>query len=211
MIRFFAILICIFCLSGCGLFSFFDAPPSTPASPEKQVSPPAKQAPIHPQRQQAEQLLIQARRLWEESTICSDPRKAAALLTQVLRAAPEHPEALRLRALAYKDLKYWDGAEEDATKAVVIEPDALNYAVRSLVFSESGNFLGAEKDARRAMVMDQTLPTVLIAIAQVYFYNNDTAAACRSLQAACDRGECNPWKRSRDSGMCTDTTYPDQP
>lgn len=202
MIRFLAALACVFCLSGCGLLSFFEGEKPEPPKTEKQVPAPARPETSRPRHPQAEKLLVQARRLWKEDTVCSDPRKAAALLTQVLRAEPENVEALRLRALAYKDLTYWDGAEEDATKAVVLAPDAVNYAARSLVFSASGNFLGAEKDARRALVMDEKLPIALIAMAEVHFHNNDPAAGCRGLQAACDQGECLPWKRAGESGLC---------
>lgn len=209
MVRFLSVLICIFWLSGCSLLTFFEGEKPEQSKPAKQ--PPARTETPRPRHPQADQLLGQARRLWKEDSVCSEPRKAVALLTQVLRAEPKNVEALRLRALAYKDLKYWEGAEEDATKAVVLKPDAMNYAARSLVFSASGNFLGAEKDARRALIMDEKLPMALIAMATVYFRNNDDAAACRSLQAACDQGECLPWKRAGEAGMCTGIVFPGHP
>ena len=214
MIRFLAVLACVFCLSGCSLlssFGIFEGEKAKPPKSEKTAPAPAKPEASRPRRQhpQVEKILVQARRLWNESTVCSEPRKAAALLTQALRGEPENVEALRLRALAYKDLKYWDGAEEDATKAIVLKPDAFNYAARSLIFSDSGNFLGAEKDARRALVLDDKLPIALIAMAEVNFHNNDAVAGCRNLQAACDQGECQPWKRAEERGLCRDAVvYP---
>lgn len=208
-------MVCAFLLSGCAVYDyFFPEAEKTPSAAEVKKTPPkrapkraqkpqAKPAPnTETQRTQADTLLREAKTQWSESTEAADPRSALGLLNQVLHMEPENTEALHYRALAYRQLRYYDGAENDATKAVSLETSAENYATRSLVYASSGNWLGAEKDARRALVIDEALPIVLVAMAGVSFHNNDPQAGCRYLERACDQGECGPWRRAAEGGQC---------
>lgn len=102
----------------------------------------------------AQKLYAKARIMWDAEEKCVDPELALEYLDVAITLEPDYADAYIRRALAASELKEWDEAFDDSSKAVRLDPTADNYALRSLIFMREGNYKGARKDLERALDLD---------------------------------------------------------
>lgn len=151
---------------------------------------------------EAEAAFARAHVLWDKHDVCSDPPQAVELLDKAIRLEPEYSEAYLRRGLARSDLKDWDGAFDDLSKAVRIAPTAEAYAFRGLVSMRGGNYLGARKDLDRSLSISKRQHRAWNFRGALNRLEGRQKDACNDFEEGCDYGDCIGLETSRELGEC---------
>ena len=183
------LLCCFFCviLGGCG---------------EKTLSPYNPMGLSGKISSEAETLYARARVLWDKDDVCSDPSQALELLDRVIQIEPAYAPAYLRRGLAKSDLRNWDGAFDDVTKAIRLDPTAEAYAFRGLVSMRGGNFIGARKDLDRSLDMQKRQYRAWNFRGGLHRMEGNLPAACKDFEEACDYGNCMGLEMAKKAGEC---------
>lgn len=152
--------------------------------------------------QEAQRNFDHARILWKNQDVCSDPAKAIEYLDKAVALDPAYAEAYTRRAMAKSDLDEYEGAFEDATKAVRLAPTAQAYAYRGLIFMRSNNFRGARKDYDRSLELNSSQHQAWNFRGALGLLEGDKAGACSDFNKACGNGDCNGLQQARKNGDC---------
>ena len=151
---------------------------------------------------EAESAFVQAHVLWRNSDICSDPAQAVSLLDKAIRLEPNYADAYLRRGLAKSDLRDWDGAFDDLSRAIRLKPTAEAYAFRGLISMRGGNALGARKDFDRSLQINSKQYRAWNYRAAINLLERDNEAACRDFRKGCDNGDCVGYESAVAHGEC---------
>ncbi len=151
---------------------------------------------------EAENNFAMARILWRDSEVCSDPHKAIALLDKAIALEPDYAEAYTRRGMAKSDLRDWDGAFDDLTKALRFSPGPDIYAYRGLVSMRGGNLLGARQDYENSLRLNSSQHRAWNFMAALDLLENDQTAACEHFKKGCSNGDCTGLESARQKGLC---------
>lgn len=168
---------------------------------EKPYNPMGLSGKINPE---AETAFARAHVLWRDSETCSDPALAVELLDKAIALEPEYAEAYMRRGLAKNDQRDWEGAFDDLTRALRLNPSPENYAYRGLISMRSGNALGARKDFDRSIALDDDQHRAWNFRAALNMLEGKNKAACSDFEEGCDNGDCVGLESARASGVCPD-------
>lgn len=152
--------------------------------------------------QEAEANFALARALWGTTEVCKDPEQAIEYLDKAIALAPDFAEAYQRRGLARSDLRDWDGAFDDLTKAIRLRPVAENYAYRGLVSMRGGNALGAKKDFDRSLALDKKQHLAWNFRGGLNLLLNDYPNACADFRQGCANGDCTGLESAKQHGVC---------
>ena len=152
---------------------------------------------------EAEAAFARAHVLWDSRDVCSDPAQALVLLDKALSLEPHYAEALLRRGLAKSDLKDWDGAFDDVSKAIRLSPSAESYAFRGLVSMQGGNYLGARKDFDRSLELTRRQHRAWNFRAALNRLEGRLTEACDDFAKGCDYGDCVGLESSIKAGECS--------
>lgn len=152
--------------------------------------------------QEAETAFSRAHVLWHNSEVCSDPALAVELLDKALALEPEYAEAYMRRGLAKSDMRDWEGAFDDLTRAVRLDPSPVNYAYRGLISMRGGNALGARKDYERSIELDSGQHRAWNFRAALNLLEGKHEAACSDFAKGCSNGDCTGLESARNAGIC---------
>lgn len=72
--------------------------------------------------------------------------EAISLLSRVINKNPSNETALMLRAAALKEIALFDQAVDDYTNLIALNPEAIYYNRRGLIYEEQENWEAAKKD-----------------------------------------------------------------
>ncbi|MDL2313431.1 hypothetical protein LJC36_00450 [Desulfovibrio sp. OttesenSCG-928-C14] len=176
------------CLNGC----------ADTAAPEK-ANPMGLKGRYAPE---AETNFALARVLWSDPLTCSDPALAIEYLDKAIAAAPDYEEAYARRGLAKSDLRDWDGAFDDLTKAIRLNPAAQNYAYRGLISMRGGNSLGAARDFDRSISLDSKQHRAWNFRGGLHVLTGDYTKACKDFERGCSNGDCTGLESAKGHGYC---------
>ena len=151
---------------------------------------------------EAEATFARAHVLWDSHDVCSDPALAMQLLDKALALEPQYADALLRRGLVKSDLKDWDGAFDDLSKAIRLSPSAQTYAFRGLVSMRGGNYLGARKDFDRSLEISKRQHRAWNFRAALNRLEDRQAEACADFAEGCDYGDCIGLETSIKMGEC---------
>ncbi len=151
---------------------------------------------------EAEASFALAHVLWRNSDICSDPRQAIDLLDKAIRLEPGYADAYLRRGLAKSDLRDWDGAFDDLSRAIRLKPTAEAYAYRGLISMRGGNALGARKDYERSLAMNPRQHRAWNFRAALSLLEGNREDACRDFARGCDNGDCVGLESAVSHGEC---------
>jgi len=97
--------------------------------------------------------------------------EAITALNGVLAANSRHVEAMRLRAIAYRNLKQFDAAILDFTRVVELDPKNFNaYAGRAIAKREANNSPAAVEDMNTAVRLAPPKDSSSLLIRLAYFH-----------------------------------------
>lgn len=181
------ILLCCAFLAGCG---GKDLPPHNPMGLSGK------------RNAEAEAAFARAHVLWDKNNVCTDPTLAVELLTKAVKLEPEYAAAYLRLGLAKSDLRDWDGAFDDITKSIRLNPNAEAYAYRGLVSMRGGNFLGARKDFDRSLDIKSRQHLAWNFRGALNFLEGRTKDACSDFEEGCDYGDCTGLESARARGEC---------
>lgn len=181
------IIVCL-ALAGCG--GKETLPPHNPMGFSGTVTP------------EAEAAFARAHVLWDKNDICSDPAQAEELLTKALSIEPEYAQAYLRRGLARGQLRDWDGAFDDLTKAIRLHPTAEAYAFRGLVSMRGGNYLGARRDMDRSLELNKRQHRAWNFRGALNRLEGHFDAACSDFNEGCDYGDCVGIESAIQRGEC---------
>ena len=181
------ILLVCFSLAGCG---------GKETSPHNPMGLSGKRNP------EAEAAFARAHVLWNSHDVCSDAERAVVLLDRVLALEPQYADALVRRGLARSDLKDWDGAFDDVSKAIRLSPTAEAYAFRGLISMRGGNYLGARKDLARSLEISKRQHRAWNLRGMLNRLEGRQAEACDDFAEGCDYGDCIGLETSVKMGEC---------
>ena len=151
---------------------------------------------------EAETAYARAHALWDRNDVCSDPVLALELLNKAIRLEPGYAEAYVRRGLARSDLRDWDSAFDDLSRAIRLNPTAEAYAFRGLVSLRGGNYLGARKDLDKSLTITGRQYRAWNFRGVLNRQEGNQIQACKDFAAGCDRGDCNGLEMSRELGEC---------
>lgn len=151
---------------------------------------------------EAEASFGRARVLWDKNNVCSDPQLAVTLLTKAVTLEPKYAEAYLRRGLAKSDLRDWDGAFDDITTAVRLQPTAEAYAYRGLVSMRGGNYLGARKDMNRSLDIRSRQHLAWNFRGALNLLEGKLKEACDDFDEGCSYGDCTGLESARAAGEC---------
>ena len=151
---------------------------------------------------EAEASFARAHVLWDKRDVCSDPALAVELLNKAISLEPEYTEAYLRRGLAKSDLKDWDGAFDDVTKAIRRNPSAEAFAFRGLVSMRGGNYIGARKDFDRSLSITKRQHRAWNFRGALNRLEGRQEAACKDFAEGCDYGDCIGLETSIKMGEC---------
>ena len=151
---------------------------------------------------EAEAAYGRAHVLWDKKDVCSDPELAVQLLNKAIRLEPEYAEAYMRRGLARSDLRDWEGAFDDLSRAVRLNPTAEAYAFRGLVSMRGGNYLGARKDLDKSLSITKRQHRAWNFRGALNRVEGSQDQACKDFAEGCDYGDCNGLEMSRELGEC---------
>lgn len=181
------ILLCCAVLAGCG---GKDLPPHNPMGLSGKLNP------------EAEAAFARAHVLWDKNNICSDPALAVELLTKAVKLEPGYAAAYLRLGLAKSDLRDWEGAFDDITKSIRLQPVAEAYAYRGLVSMRGGNYLGARKDFDRSLELRSRQHHAWNFRGALNLLEGRTKEACDDFAEGCDYGDCTGLESARARGEC---------
>ncbi|CAK7010408.1 MAG: hypothetical protein DELT_02058 [Desulfovibrio sp.] len=180
------ILVCVLS-SGCG---GKELPPHNPMGLSGKLNP------------EAEAAFARAHVLWDKNNICTDPDLAVELLTKAVKLEPNYAAAFVRLGLAKSDLRDWDGAFDDLTRAIRLNPTAEIYAYRGLVSMRGGNYLGARKDFDRSLDLRSRQHLAWNFRGALNFLEGRIEEACDDFEEGCDYGDCTGLESARARGEC---------
>jgi len=151
---------------------------------------------------EAEAAYARAHVLWDKRDVCSDPSLAVDILNKALRLEPEYAEAYLRRGLAKSDLRDWEGAFDDLSRAVRLNPTAEAYAFRGLVSMRGGNYLGARKDLDKSLSITKRQHRAWNFRGTLNRIEGYQIQACKDFDEGCDYGDCNGLEMSQELGEC---------
>ncbi len=151
---------------------------------------------------EAEAAFGRARVLWNQQDVCSDPALALELLDKAIRLEPAYAEAYLWRGLARSDLRDWEGAFDDLSRAIRMRPTAEAYAFRGLVSMRGGNYLGARKDLDKSLDLDKRQHRAWNFRGTLNRLEGRWQAACDDFAEGCDYGDCIGLETARELGEC---------
>lgn len=151
---------------------------------------------------EAEAAFARAHVLWDKRDVCSDPALALDLLNKALTLDPQYAEAYLRRGLAKSDLKDWDGAFDDLSKAIRLYPSAEAYAFRGLVSMRGGNYIGARRDFDQSLAITKRQHRAWNFRGALNRLEERQKEACRDFEEGCDYGDCIGWDTSIKMGEC---------
>lgn len=151
---------------------------------------------------EAEAAYARAHVLWDKKDVCSDPALAVELLSKAIRLEPGYAEAYLRRGLARSDLRDWEGAFDDLSVAVRLNPTAEAYAFRGLVSLRGGNYLGARKDLDKSLSITGRQHRAWNFRGVLNRTEGYQSQACKDFEEGCDYGDCNGLEMSRELGEC---------
>lgn len=137
-----------------------------------------------------------------QGSVCQQPDRALFLLERVLAVPPDNPLALGLKGLAASQVDHHDVAFNAATQAVTLCPTPQLLGWRALVLARAGQFEAAAHDAGLALRYNPDEGAALLAQGLVFLRQGRLDSGCRSLEAACSRGECSGLDSARLTGQC---------
>lgn len=152
--------------------------------------------------QEAEANFALARALWTTTQVCKDPAQAIEYLDKAISVAPDYWEAYQRRGLAKSDVYDWDGAFDDLTMAIRLNPIAENYAYRGLVSMRGGNSLGARKDLERSLSLNSKQHLAWNVRGGLNLLSGDVPAACSDFKRGCSNGDCTGWESAKTRDIC---------
>lgn len=152
---------------------------------------------------EAEAAFAKAHILWDKRDVCSDPQYAVELLDTAIRLEPEYAEAYLRRGMAKNDLHDWDGAFEDLSKSIRLNPTAEAFAFRGLVSMRSGNFIGARKDFDRSLGVRKKQHRAWNFRGALNLLEGNNTAACDDFSKGCDYGDCTGLESAIKIGHCS--------
>lgn len=82
--------------------------------------------------------------------------EAISLLSQVINKNPANETALLLRAAAFKEISLFEQAIEDYTSLIALNPQAIYYNRRGLIYEELENWPEARKDYTSSLEINPT-------------------------------------------------------
>ena len=151
---------------------------------------------------EAEAHFALARILWGDSDVCRSPEEAITHLDRAIRVAPDYAEAYLRRGMAKSDLRDWDGAFDDITRSIRLQPTAAAYAYRGLVSMRGGNALGARKDLDRSLELDSDQHRAWNFRGALSILLYDYPAACKDFKKGCSNGDCTGLNSATENGYC---------
>ena len=151
---------------------------------------------------EAEAAFARAHVLWDNYDVCSDAERAVSLLDRALALEPQYADALLRRGLARSDLKDWDGAFDDLSKAIRLSPSAEAYAFRGLVSMRGGNYLGSRKDLDRSLEISKRQHRAWNFRGALNRLEGRQTEACDDFAEGCDYGDCIGLETSIKMGEC---------
>ena len=151
---------------------------------------------------EAESAFGRARVLWDKRDVCSDPALAAELLTKAITLEPQYAEAYVRRGLARSELRDWDGAFDDLSVGIRLNPTAEAYAFRGLVSMKGGNFLGARRDLDRSLDIRKRQHRAWNFRGALNRLEGRQDEACADFAEGCGYGDCSGLDASVDRGEC---------
>jgi tetratricopeptide (TPR) repeat protein len=151
---------------------------------------------------EAETNFALARALWGNTEICRDPRQAILYLDKTITLAPNYAEAYMRRGLAKSDLRDWDGAFNDITKAIRLKQKPEYYAYRGLVSMRGGNSLGARKDFNRSLEINSAQHRAWNFRGGLNILLYNYPAACSDFKNGCSNGDCTGFESAKNNGYC---------
>ncbi|SBW09104.1 Tetratricopeptide repeat family protein [uncultured delta proteobacterium] len=151
---------------------------------------------------EAEASFARAHVLWDKRDVCSDPPLAVGLLDKAIALEPGYAEAYLRRGLAKSDMKDWDGAFDDLTKAIRLNPSAEAFAFRGLVSMRGGNHMGARKDFDRSLAITKRQHRAWNFRGALNRLEGFQEAACADFAEGCDYGDCIGLETSIKMGEC---------
>ncbi|SHN65415.1 tetratricopeptide repeat protein [Desulfovibrio litoralis] len=152
--------------------------------------------------QEAKDSFALAYALWETEDNCSDPEQAIALLNKVIQLEPNYAEAYLWRGLALSELTKWEEAFDDITKAIRLDPSAMNYAYRGLVSMHSGNTIGAQRDLDESIRINPHQHRAYNFRGTLNVLLEKVEAACEDFNKACLNGDCGGLNLAKEAGHC---------
>lgn len=150
----------------------------------------------------AEASFARAHVLWDKRDVCSDPALAVELLDKAIALEPGYGDAYLRRGLAKSDLKDWDGAFDDLTRAIRLNPSAEAFAFRGLVSMRGGNYMGARKDFDRSLSITKRQHRAWNFRGALNRLEGRQKAACEDFSEGCDYGDCIGLETSIKMGEC---------
>lgn len=151
---------------------------------------------------EAEAAFARAHVLWDKSDVCSDPALALELLDKAISLEPAYAEAYLRRGLAKSALKDWDGAFDDLSKAIRLNPSPEAFAFRGLVSIQGGNYVGARKDLDRSLHLTSRQHRAWNFRGTLNRLEGHQNAACEDFTEGCDYGDCVGLDLSIKMGEC---------
>lgn len=151
---------------------------------------------------EAESAFARAHVLWSQNDICSDPLRAEELLTKAIKLEPQYAEAYLRRGLARGQLRDFDGAFDDLSRAIRLKPTAEAYAFRGLVSLRGGNYLGARKDLDRSLEITKRQHRAWNFRGALNRAEGHPDAACKDFREGCDYGDCVGIESAIARGEC---------
>lgn len=153
---------------------------------------------------EAESAFARAHILWNQNDVCSDPLLAEEFLSKAIRLEPHYAEAYLRRGLARGQLRDWDNAFDDLSRAIRLNPTAEAYAFRGLVSFRGGNYLGARKDLDRSLEMTKRQHRAWNFRGALNRAEGYLDAACEDFHEGCDYGDCVGLESAIERGECAE-------
>lgn len=180
--------LCLLIFTGCGA--------EKPLSPYNPMGLSSKVPP------EAGSKFDQARVLWKNSDVCSDPQKAIALLDQAIKAFPTYGEAYLRRGMAKSELGLFDEAFDDATLGIRLDPTPEAYAIRGLISLRGKHAQGAAKDLEYSLSLNSSQYKAWNYYGDLELMEGNEKEACRKFSKACSNGDCSRIEAAREQGLC---------
>jgi tetratricopeptide (TPR) repeat protein len=104
---------------------------------------------------------------------------------------PRDPQILAARSILYARKKNYNLAIADCGQAILLQPNAINYANRAALYLAVNKLAEARIDAEQAMKLDSSLSTAYEAMGEVFYKSGRYHEAIQYLSAAIKRDERN--------------------
>lgn len=180
------------------------APSAPPATPERDLS--GHSGKFNPE---AEQAFAEARVLWpreiasvKAAEVSSDPEKAVALLDKAIAIEPKYAEAYLRRGLAKSELGEREGAFDDLTEAVRLDPAPASYAYRGLVCLRAGEERAAQRELEYSLKLRPSQHLAHNLMGVLHLRRDKKSQACENFKKGCSNGDCSFIESARREKIC---------